>query len=316
MSVDAVNAAGRPASGLGQSSGSNHRIIIILFSCAIVLVGIGLLLYGWDYYFLALSERPLSPKHIQLKPSGVIGLRLGISGFVLFAMVFLYPLRKHWSFLGRFGKTRNWFDYHVMLGLSAPVLITFHSAFKLNGFAGMAYWTMLALVASGIVGRYFYAQIPRSIGTAEMSLKEMQELRAELLNELKSQTSLRLSAVEELFRLPDSREIQSLPLYKILGRMVRLDLMRPIQIWSLRRCGMTASGVFPWFGGVLRTGNSDLEKAILIASRQAVLSKRILFLSQTHQIFHGWHVIHRPFSISFAAFVIIHVAVVTWLGYY
>jgi len=33
-----------------------------------------------------------------------------------------------------------------------------------SGFRGMAYWTMIALTASGLVGRYFCSQIPMRIG--------------------------------------------------------------------------------------------------------------------------------------------------------
>jgi len=301
---------------VSRKTGTGKRICITLFSSAVVVLGIMLLAYGWDYYSLGLPERPLSPKHLDLKPSGKIGLRLGMSGLLLLAMVYLYPLRKHWAFLGRFGKTRNWFDTHVMLGLTAPIFITFHSAFKLNGFAGMAYWTMIALVISGVIGRYFYAQIPRNIGAAEMSLKEMEDLKADLIGQLQTQCALRPHEIEELFPLPARRDIQSMSLYRALTLMVVLDLVRPFKIWKLRRRGMKQSGRSSWYAGVLQTHNAELEKAVLLASRQAALSKRILFLSQTQRVFHGWHVIHRPFSISFAVFVIIHVTVVTYLGYF
>jgi hypothetical protein len=32
-------------------------------------------------------------------------------------------------------------------------------------------------------------------------------------------------------------------------------------------------------------------------------------------VFHLWHVIHRPFSYSFALLAVIHIAVVTMMGY-
>lgn len=40
----------------------------------------------------------------------------------------------------------------------------------------------------------------------------------------------------------------------------------------------------------------------------------ILFLSKMRQLFKLWHVIHRPFSYSFAALALLHVIVVTVLG--
>jgi hypothetical protein len=69
-------------------------------------------------------------------------------------------------------------------------------------------------------------------------------------------------------------------------------------------------------GGILHTRRAALERAISLASEQAALAKQILFLSKTLRVFHLWHVIHRPFSLSFAILVIIHVTVVISLGYF
>ena len=299
-----------------SSAEKRKKAYIILAASAVIASAIALSFYGWDYYILDNPLRPFSPKHEVLKPSGRIGLRLGMLGLALFTLVYLYPLRKYWPTLGRIGKTKNWFDFHVLLGLSAPVVITFHCAFKMHGFAGMAYWTMIALVGSGLIGRYFYAQIPRNIRATEMSLQEMQDLKTSLLDGLKLQNLLQQTEIERLFHLPDSAEVQSMPMLKALARMVAWDIARPFRVWSLRRRGIKREAHFSIFGGIIPTRNQELERAIHLASRQAALSKHILFLSKTHRIFNGWHVIHRPFSLSFAAFVIIHVAVVTWLGYF
>ncbi len=81
---------------------------------------------------------------------------------VCFCVLFLYPIRKHWPWLGRMGKTKNWLDFHVLWGITAPIVITLHSSFKLSGLAGLAYWIMMAVALSGFAGRYLYAQIPRT----------------------------------------------------------------------------------------------------------------------------------------------------------
>jgi hypothetical protein len=299
---------------VGSAFSRSQAALFVFISAFFLVIASALLVYGRDYYFMDLATRPFSLKHAQLKPSGNLGLPLGIFGFCLFALVYLYPIRKHWTLLGRLGKTRNWFNWHVFLGLIAPVVITFHSAFKFQGFAGMAYWTMLALVGSGLVGRYFYAQIPRTISAAEMSLREMHDFKDALSREFGSQKMVRISEIESLFHLPDPKEVNAMPLGKALARMMWLDIVRPFRIWSLRR-RVAQKGDF-FSAGILAVKDPELEKVILLAARQAALSKRILFLSKTQRVFHLWHVIHRPFSISFAGFVIIHVGVVVWLGYF
>ena len=108
----------------------------------------------------------------------------------MFLAIFLYPLRKRWLWLSRQGSSRHWLDIHVLLGLSAPFIIAFHASFKFRGFAGMAFWFMLAVALSGIFGRYLYAQIPRSLSTAELSLRELQDMQFQLAEKLQHQELL------------------------------------------------------------------------------------------------------------------------------
>jgi hypothetical protein len=58
-----------------------------------------------------------------------------------------------------------------------------------------------------------------------------------------------------------------------------------------------------------------LEVAIRAARKQVSLAKRVLFLSRTRESFGLWHVIHRPFSYSFAILAIFHMVVALGLGY-
>jgi hypothetical protein len=294
----------------------SHRLGISLAAICMVIGCIALSLYGWDYYVIEQAHRPLSPKHWLLKPSGPVGLRLGVIGLALFIALYLYPLRKRYRRMASMGKIRNWLYYHVLLGLMAPVFVSFHAAFKIHGIAGMAYWTMLALAASGLIGRYLYTQIPRSLNTAELSLKEIQELGAQLSQQLNSQKLLSESAMNKIFHLPDIKQIQAMSVFRALGIMIISDFRRPFVIWKLRRRG---SG--PWanvltLGGMLPSFNKELEEAISIVWRQVSFSKKILFLSKTQSVFHLWHVIHRPFSISFAILVVIHITIVILLGYF
>ncbi len=295
---------------------TRHRALIILSVIAAVALTVTLTVYGWDYYTLAAVQRPFSPKHSQLKPSGTVGLKLGMFGLFLFALVYLYPLRKRWLWLARQGRSKHWFDFHVVLGLVAPVVISFHSAFKIGGFAGMAYWTMVALLISGLVGRYFYAQIPRQLDATMMTLKETQDLARQQLEELGKQRVFEVSEVARLIRMPAIEEVAKMSMAKALLEMVALDLVRPFRVWAVRWRKQGLWGRVLTLGGILPTRHADLESAIRLVRRQAALSKRIVFLSKTERIFFLWHVVHRPFSQSFAIFVLIHVGVVVALGYF
>src|SRR6266478_5617804 len=179
-------------------------------------------IYGFNYYTLSANERPFSPKHALLRPSGAIGVNLGVFGVLLFFLIYLYPLRKKWGWLGRQGNSRHWLDFHIVLGTTAPIIIAFHSSFKFGNIAGMAFWSMLMVTLSGFVGRYLYAQIPRNLNAAELSMKEMQEREAALRKELAEQKATFGFCVDALAELPSPAEVAKTPLIASLLSMFLL----------------------------------------------------------------------------------------------
>jgi hypothetical protein len=293
-----------------------HRLRLICgYTLAIALIA-GLAVYGFDYYTLSTGDRPFSPKHVLLKPSGKIGVQLGFLGLAMFLTIFLYPLRKHWAWLSRQGSSKHWLDIHVLLGTSAPFIIAFHSSFKFRGFAGVAFWFMLAVTISGIIGRYLYAQIPRSLNTAELSLRELQDQQIQLAQNLQYQELLPAENLGSLWRLPSAELVQKLSPLTALVYMMALDAIRAFRIATLRRHGLDWSGKVATLGGFLPTRNNHLERAIQTARQEAATAKRVLFLAQAQRVFHLWHVVHRPFSYTFALLAVIHIAVIAAMGYF
>jgi TRAP-type C4-dicarboxylate transport system permease small subunit len=292
-----------------------HRFLLIGGYVIAVCFLLALAVYGWDYYTLAIAQRPFSEKHSLLKPSGIIGLKLGFLGLAVFFAIFLYPLRKHWPWLMKQGSTRHWLDIHVLLGLSAPFIIAFHASFKFQGFAGVAFWIMAAVSASGVVGRYLYSQIPRRVNAAELSRKEIQELQAQMAAELAEQRLLPQADLRQMLHLPSQNTVDRLPIVVAIIYMMLLDLGRVFRVAKLRRRALRGAQYLTTLFGILRTRNHSLERAIATAKEEAALSKRILFLSRSEKVFHLWHVVHKPFSYTFAVLALIHIAVVMMMGY-
>ena len=302
------------APAVDAEKGHRARLRIMYY----IATGLALiqLAYGLNYYILSQAERALSPKHELLKPSGMIGLHLGMVAFALFLIVYVYPLRKIWPWLGRQGSARHWLDFHVLLGITAPILVTFHSAFKFSGLAGVAFWLMVIVAISGIVGRYIYAQIPRSLGFAEVSLKEANEQSGKLAEQLKGLGILSAREVDSLARLPNLQQSENMSLLRALWKMMVFDIEFPIRIMRLRQKMLWSHRKTMSLVGLRRTENAKLEAAVATAREQVVLAKKILFLSKTQKMLHLWHLIHRPFSYSFALLASIHVILMLMLGYY
>jgi hypothetical protein len=283
-----------------------HRLWLTLGALAGAALVIAVAVNGFHYYLLPLAQRVRSPQHLMLKPSGTIGRSLGILGLAMFAVMFLYPLRKRLSFLSGWGTTKNWLDYHIVLGVIAPVLITFHASFKLmNGIAGAAYWIMIVVALSGIIGRYLYSSIPRRIDEAEMTMDEMRQLSADLALQIEGQGVFSAAELRPLFEMPPIEQVQAMPLWRALMVILHLDLRRTIQLIRLR-----------WRYGSRSQDHAEFVRVLAAIQKQASLVKNIVFLSRLSQMFQLWHVIHRPFSYSFAALALLHIIVVTVLGFF
>lgn len=293
-----------------------HRIRLYSLYAVAIASNFAIFFYGFDYYKLSAIDRPFSPKHHLLRPSGPIGLYLGFVGVALFAGIFLYPLRKHWPWLGQIGTTRHWLDIHVLMGLTAPFIVAFHSTLKFKGIAGMAFWIMFAVSTSGVVGRYLYAQIPRKVTTAELSIKEVQELQEKLAQQLAAQNLLPQADVRALLRLPDAERVNRLPIAIAIVYMMILDVVRMFGVARLRRHALTFAQSIQTLAGFLPTRHRELEKVVSAAAEEAALSKRILFLSRSQKVFHLWHVVHKPFSYAFAVLALLHIGLQFFLGYF
>jgi hypothetical protein len=265
--------------------------------------------YGFDYYLTGPEERPYHPKHLMLRPSGMIGWWLGIFGFFLFCLIFLYPLRKKWAWLGSLGNSRHWFNFHILMGMAAPVVIAFHASFRFRGIAGVAYWIMFAVAASGIVGRYVYGQIPRSRNAVELSLQESKQLQERHLEKLGVQRVVSRSDLTQLFRLPSAKYVESKSMFRALGILFWIDMKRPFGVARVRRQGLGFFGKIFTLGGMFSSRHYELENIIAIAKEQASLSKKLLFLGKSQKVFQLWHIVHRPFSYSFAVLALVHVVV-------
>jgi hypothetical protein len=236
-------------------------------------------------------------------------------GVLMFFLIYLYPLRKKWGWLGRMGNSRHWLDFHIVLGTTAPLIIAFHSSFKFGNIAGMAFYSMLMVTLSGFVGRYLYAHIPRGLSAAELTMKEIQEKEEALSKELAEQKANFGFSVDALYELPSPAELAKTPLIASLLSMFVLDIKRPFtaSLLRLREAGFGA-WVFAGFG-FFSTGDKKLERALVLSQKRSSLAQSIAFLSRTQRIFQLWHVIHRPFSYAFAILAIVHIGIALFMGY-
>jgi hypothetical protein len=257
---------------------------------------------GMDYYRTPLRTRGYHPMHRILRPSGSVGITLGVLGVLSMLSTLPYAVRKRWRLLARLGTMKGWLEVHIFFGIVGPVLITFHTSFKFNGLVSVAYWLMVAVWSSGFVGRYLYVRVPRTIRGAELTREQLDarlaDLRARVAVAPLSRQALAELQVFEAAVLPPSGHAPAL-VDLFLG-----ELRVRARLWLLRR-HLVAAGV----------DMALLHDAISVAGERASLLRRLEHLQRTKRLFELWHVFHQPLVYAMFAIVAIHVAVALYLGY-
>jgi hypothetical protein len=101
-----------------------------------------------------------------------------------------------------------------------------------------------------------------------------------------------------------------MPMMRALAMMVAYDIARPFRIAALRRLASHRTSQSDQ-----RLLHDELERVIALVREKSALSKQVAFLARSQQVFHLWHVVHRPFSYSFAVLAVVHIVVVFALGF-
>jgi len=157
-------------------SEARHRLSALTFCRAGAFLVAGLLLLllciGRSYYILSPAQRTLHHQHALLRPSGPLGLTLGISGALVMVLSLAYLARKSFASWIRIGSLRTWMGFHVVTGLLGPLLVLFHAAFVPTSALGLMSLASAAIVvASGFMGRYISLYVPKSLQGRELEFE-------------------------------------------------------------------------------------------------------------------------------------------------
>jgi len=275
-------------------SKSLHNLYILSMLFTGILVTLYIAKTGYSYYTLPLEERFYHPRYDWFKPSGLFGQGIGILGtlMILFG-VSIYILRKRYGFLKRFIRLKYLLEFHIFLCSLGPVLILFHTTFKFGGIVSIAFWSMVAVVLSGIIGRYIYIQIPRTIEGRELTLQEVKSRQEDLFESIKKASQGNESIMNLI--IPDHSE-RGFSLFNWIKEFQRNRKIKTALINS----GMEINEV------------NHMRQLI---QEEANMKSKIGRLAQMQKLFQYWHVAHLPFALIMVLIVVIHVAVTLALGF-
>ncbi len=282
-----------------------HKIYIASFYTICIFTAVILGVNGFNYYRTPLDQRFFLQQYNLLNPSGFIGHGLGVFGsFFMIVGVAVYMLRKRVKAFYKIGYLKHWLEFHIFLCTLGPILILYHTAFKFGGIVAVSFWSMVAVVLSGVVGRVLYIQIPHTIQGQMLGMGELNSQSENLSYQLK-----------EEYKIPE----------KIL---VRLEKFSSVQRY--KRIKFSTSMIFlvrDYFGikNVLRSLRYELRhagiprsrrrKIVKTAKSKLIISRRIGLLQTMQKLFKYWHVAHLPFAIVMFIIMAIHIAVEVVFGY-
>jgi hypothetical protein len=272
-----------------------HMYVIFALVFVTALVIFGALRLAGEYYLADLAKRPLHPLHEAFKPSGVVGQGFGVVGGLFCTLTLLYPLRKRWRALENLGAPRTWFQFHIYFGIAGPLFATLHSTFKFTGVASICYWSMMLVMASGFIGRFLFAQLPRNQRGVMLSLKEIE---AEIKIVQQHLASAGFASKSESM--------------KTAAPAVQAGWLTLFQLWRRRRRELRA-----WQRRLFKQGApiSITRRVLSLLSRKLFLESSRLTLTLTTRAFSHWHTLHLPFTYLMFITLLFHAGLALLLGY-
>ncbi len=280
-----------------------HKLYISVLVTIVFLTFIFLVYRGMSYYTLNIEERVYSPDHAILKPSGIIGHGIGIAGSLCMIIGMVsYMVRKRYRAFSRMGSLKNWLEFHIFLCTLGPILVLFHTSYKFGGLVAISFWSMVAVFLSGIIGRFIYLQIPRTIEGQELSLSEVKELKTDVVGLVRNNYNL--------------DEVSFNILADSVKRKVALYHKNPVT--SYFRKYFEDRKTIRSVKNVLKSNNlpyTEFKNILSIVKDDIMLNRKIERLDTMQNLFKYWHVAHLPFALVMLIIMAIHVAVTIVFGY-
>lgn len=249
---------------------------------------------GYSYYKLPLEERFYHASYDWFKPSGLYGQGLGVIGTLMIAFgVCIYIARKRYGFLERFIRLKYLLEFHIFLCTLGPIMILFHTSFKFGGIVSVAFWSMVAVVLSGVIGRFIYIQIPRSIEGRELSMQEIHSKREAFADQIRNHKDIDKATIDLLVGSDTREQWGFKTFFNNLNK--KSQIKKRLQQTSL--------------------DTLEQKEIFQMAAGEMSMASKIGRLEQMQKLFKLWHVVHMPFAIIMLIVVFIHVVVTITLGY-
>jgi len=276
---------------------------LIWATSLLLLVAIGILVwasFNHGYYGATPAMRTLVDDHRWLRPGGAFGLSMAMLAVGLFVWNLAYLGRKN-RFLARFlpGSLRFWMGSHVFTGIASFLCVIVHAGFTYRmTLGGYAFITLGIVLIAGMVGRYFYANVPRAANGREINLDELRARVTVIATAWdKSSRGLGSTVRERVETLVTEERWRASLVARAMGLLsAHLRIRR-----TLRELRMD-----PRFAEV---PEAEREELMQLAKRSLRLSLQIAHYEEIRSVLGSWRFLHRWLALLMLLLVIAHIAV-------
>ena len=243
---------------------------------------------------------------INFQNEGDFTYNSGLIGGISMLLVLLYAVRKRMKMMRKAGNMEGWYYFHLLGGVLGPLVIVFHTGFTIKSInSGVALFTMLTIVFSGLFGRYIYTRIGYSLHRKLLAIKESETQLMESLHSYESplgeKIERRLSNFA-LSALTGDRSILKLPMRVVAIRgaatacyvKVSVDLSSMIKArakhegWPVvdvkARINREKEQLREHIGSIANIANAHLFERILV--RWRILHIPLLYILTITALFH------------------------------
>jgi hypothetical protein len=233
---------------------------------------------------------------LYITPQRGIGYWLGIVGGSMMILLLGYSARKRARWLSWMGGIPSWFKVHMALGIGGPILVLFHSGFRLGATnSNVALICMLLVAGSGIVGRYIYTRVHTRLGGNEGTLDDLRGV-ADRLRALTTSTPF----LPGLLDLLDEEERRLMhPAKGVIGRFLHLftaAARAALARWRIHR--KVDQAVYRAVHHESESISQQGKRMSLVTKnyvdRRPDASRRVAEYKLYTKLFSLWHVLHLP----------------------
>jgi hypothetical protein len=247
-----------------------------------------------------------------MTPESGLGYALGIIGGTMMLVMLLYSLRKRAKWMRGWWAIRYWFRIHMILGIIGPMLILFHCNFQLGSQnSNIALFSMLLVVASGIIGRYAYGRIHFGLYGGEMTLKQLEQDQLIARYELSRLLEVSPQLYKKIKKYDDVIQNESKGLMASFIQVWRLSFQTRTSFRRARRMLIKACHHVATEEGWERNKIEEIiNSGTTYLNAHYMTIRRIAGFAFFERLFALWHILHVPLFYMLVFTAVIHIIAV------